>query len=341
MNRLERSRRPVVYDDGMCIEDRDIYDNGRNAKIVKWLREHGFTERDVKGCIEHNPWIWVYPWSMKFSFGIFGCPLGSEFCGTFLTASEFRTIWRIIEKAKEREQKFPCFEQRLGLRRDSPSSDCPYADHGPWYHLNTKKAATAWLKEKLKHDGVERLDPDDASDLDFADGLECVIDPKTLELQAFKIIPMLVEEQVHTFSFQAPWGECRLEGTPNKDSEWVTEPDFKKAGVSESDALEAEMAYQAWLDACFDLNWFDPSAAWCPEDPSDLPLGWIENALESLGKTAKFYIPDDEDATLLVSRNRRERALVKKLNPDARELSLKDAVQFVNMNYGDCFYWQV
>lgn len=207
--------------------------------------------------------------------------------------------------------------------------------------FDTKEAATAWLKNKLKQEGVERLDPEDADDFDFADGLECVIDQKTLELQAFKIIPMLVEERVHTFSFQAPWGECRLEGTPNKDSEWVTEPDFKKASTSESDATTAEMAYQAGLDACFDLNWFDPSTAWCPEDPSDLPLGWIESSLESLGKTAKFFIPDDEGATLLVCRNRRERDLVKKLNPDAREVSLEEAVQFVNMNYGDCFEWQV
>ena len=206
--------------------------------------------------------------------------------------------------------------------------------------FDTKEAAVAWLKEKLEHDGVETLDPDDASDFDFADGLECVIDPKTFELQAFKIIPMLAEEQVHTFSFQAPWGECRLEGTPDADAEWVTEPDFKQS-KDPYDAVKTEIAYQAWLDACFDLNWFDPSTAWCPEDPSDLPLGWIECALESLGKTAKFFIPEEEGETLLISRNRRERDLVKKLNPNARELSLDDAVQFVNMNYGDCFEWKV
>lgn len=340
MNRLERSRRPVIEDDGMCIEDRDIYDNGRNAKIVKWLREHGFTEHDVKGCIEHNPWIWVYPWSMKFSFGIFGCALGSRFCGTSLTASEFRTIWRIIEKAKERERTLSDFRQRMGIELDCDLPPRrPYIEYDSKYHFKTKEDATAWLRKKLQYDGVERLDPEDADDLDFADGLECIIDPKTLELQAFKIIPMLVEERVHTFSFQAPWGECRLEGTPDQDSEWVTEPDFKKAGVSESDATVAEMAYQAWLDACFDLNWFDPSSAWCPEDSSDLPSGWIESALESLGKAAKFYIPGDEGATLLVSRNRRERDRVKKLNPDARELSLEDAVKFVYRNYGDCFDW--
>lgn len=97
---------------------------------------------------------------------------------------------------------------------------------------------------------------------------------------------------MHIFLFQALWGECRLEGTPNKDSEWVTEPDFKKTGVSEHDATAAEAAY-------------------------------------------------DEGKTLLISRNRREGDLVKKLNPDACELSLKDAVQFVYMNYGDCFDWQV
>lgn len=205
----------------------------------------------------------------------------------------------------------------------------------------TKKAAIAWLKKKLEHDGVERLDPDDASVFDFADGLDCVIDPKTLELQAFKIIPMLVEDQVHTFSFQAPWGECRLGGAPNQGSKWVTEPDFKKASASKSDEIGVEMDYQAWLDACFDLNWFDPLDAWCPEDASDLHVGWIESALESLGKTAKFFIPDDDSATLLISRNRRERDIVKKLNPEAREIPLEDAVQFIYMNYGDCFDWEV
>ena len=83
------------------------------------------------------------------------------------------------------------------------------------------------------------------------------------------------------------------------------------------------------------------SAAWCPEDPSDLPLGWIENALEGLGGNAKFFVTDDEGEALLVSRNQRERDLVKKRNPNARELPLEDAVRFVNMNYGDCFEWEV
>ena len=53
------------------------------------------------------------------------------------------------------------------------------------------------------------------------------------------------------------------------------------------------------------------------------------------------HVADDEGEALFVSRNRRENGSVRKRCPDARELSLDDAVRFINVNYGDCFEWEV
>ena len=53
------------------------------------------------------------------------------------------------------------------------------------------------------------------------------------------------------------------------------------------------------------------------------------------------HVADDEGEALFVSRNRRENGSVRKRCPDARELSLDDAVRFINANYGDCFEWEV
>lgn len=198
----------------------------------------------------------------------------------------------------------------------------------------TMAEAVAWLRELVEDGETERADQDVICEQwVFASGVRAEIDDRTCELTGFTIalddVASWPEEEFVWFS---EWGECRTRVHHGKIPVWTTEPTLN--GGNDRALVEQ---YNLLLNKYLELPWFDPSEAWCPEGGEDLPVGYLEGALDALGEVS--FLADDDACRLYVSRNEKEYKKISRLNKHLRQLSRCEAACFIKDNYSDCYDW--
>ena len=101
------------------IESAETYRLGGDAPIVKWLEAEGFVGRVCGGRLgssKFRPWIYVDIDAKEFVYGVFGAkatagPIVGE---THLTIDEFKSIYAIIQKSRQRMKDVDKWWTRIG-----------------------------------------------------------------------------------------------------------------------------------------------------------------------------------------------------------------------------------
>ena len=201
----------------------------------------------------------------------------------------------------------------------------------------TLSSAIAWLREEVKACRVDVAcsctDPSD-----HAQSVRARINPKTLAITRFEIVPKPAEECVEEFVWQALWGECKAKGARGANLVWSVEPPFAVNKGEDRAALEGE--FQELMNQYVEIDWFDPEQAFCPEGAEDVPCGGVWGALVELGDKVSFYrCSDDHDCLLYAARDAKEQKKLLERYPNAVEIKVDEAAEFVRANYSDCFDW--
>ena len=201
----------------------------------------------------------------------------------------------------------------------------------------TLSSAVVWLREEV---AAYRVDVA-YSNTYYTAHAECVqarIDPETLAITGFMIVPKPAAECVEEFVWQAPWGECQAKGTRVADLVWSVKPPLAVKDGEDSAALERQ--FQELMNQYVETPWFDPDQAECPESADDVPCGGVWCALVDLGDEVSFYRhSDDHDCLLYAARDANERKKLLARYPNAQEIEVDEAAEFVSSNYSDCFDW--
>ena len=98
------------------VESAETYKLGKNAPFVKWLEFEGFQGRVIGGHYGGGtckPWVFIDIDVKEFVYGVWGAQAAGPVVGkTHLTIEEFKTIYAVMQKSRERMKAIPGWADR-------------------------------------------------------------------------------------------------------------------------------------------------------------------------------------------------------------------------------------
>ena len=100
------------------VESLETYEQGARAPFVKWLESQGFNGRTLGGNLGGGtckPWLFIDVDGCEFVYGVLGAQATGPIIGqTHLTIDEFKSIYAIILKSRQRMKEVTSWQARIG-----------------------------------------------------------------------------------------------------------------------------------------------------------------------------------------------------------------------------------